>query len=116
MADFREEESLGKVYDSRLAGRLFRYLRPYRGWVILAGLLTLPVSPLAAVGPKLFEVAVDRYIVPCLHNQLPVADGVRGLGWVSLLFVGTLVVGFAFQYLQVRVMQKVGQETMYDLR
>ncbi len=116
MSDFREEEALGKVYDSRLARRLFGYLRPYRNWVIIAGLLTLPVAPLAAVGPRLFEIAVDRYIVPALHNQLPLAEGVRGLGWMSLLFLATLALGFAFQYLQVRVMQKVGQDTMYDLR
>ena len=37
MSDFREEEALGKVYDSRLARRLFGYLRPYRTWVIIAG-------------------------------------------------------------------------------
>jgi ATP-binding cassette, subfamily B, multidrug efflux pump len=116
MSDFREEEALGKVYDSRLARRLFGYLRPYRNWVIVAGLLTLPVAPLAALGPKIFEIAVDRYIVPALHNQLPLAEGVRGLGWMSLLFLATLALGFAFQYFQVRVMQRVGQDTMYDLR
>src|ERR1700722_11263587 len=116
MSDFREEEALGKVYDSRLARRLLRYLRPYRGWVIIAGLLTLPVAPLAALGPKLFEIAVDRYIVPALHSQITRAAAVYGLGWVSLLFLATLALGFAFQYFQVRVMQKVGQDTMYDLR
>src|SRR3984957_13171919 len=116
MSDFREEEALGKVYDSRLARRLLRYLRPYRGWVIIAGLLTLPVAPLAALGPKLFEIAVDRYIVPALHSQIGKATAVHGLGWVSLLFLATLALGFAFQYFQVRVMQKVGQDTMYDLR
>jgi ATP-binding cassette subfamily B multidrug efflux pump len=116
MSDFREEEALGKVYDSRLARRLFRYLRPYRGWVIIAGLLTLPVAPLAAIGPKLFEIAVDRYFVPVLHGQTPRATAVHGLGWISLIYLVTLVLGFAFMYFQVRVMQKVGQDTMYDMR
>src|SRR3984893_8879027 len=116
MSDFREEEALGKVYDSRLARRLLRYLRPYRGWVIIAGLLTLPVAPLAAIGPKLFEIAVDRYFVPVLHGQIPRATAVRGLGWISLIYLATLALGFAFMYFQVRVMQKVGQDTMYDMR
>jgi ATP-binding cassette subfamily B multidrug efflux pump len=116
MSDFREEEALGKVYDSRLARRLFRYLRPYRGWVIIAALLTLPVAPLAAIGPKLFEIAVDRYFVPVLHNQIARATAVRGLGWISLIYLATLALGFAFMYFQVRVMQKVGQDTMYDMR
>jgi ATP-binding cassette subfamily B protein len=116
MSDFREEEALGKVYDSHLARRLFRYLRPYRGRVIIAALLTLPVAPLAALGPKLFEIAVDRYFVPSLHDQITRAAAVHGLGWVSLLYLATLALGFAFMYFQVRVMQRVGQDTMYDLR
>src|ERR1700739_4954643 len=116
MSDFREEEALGKVYDSRLARRLFRYLRPYRGLVAIAALLTLPVAPLAAIGPKLFEIAVDRYFVPVLHNQIARAAAVRGLGWISLIYLATLALGFAFMYFQVRVMQKVGQDTMYDMR
>jgi ATP-binding cassette, subfamily B, multidrug efflux pump len=116
MTDFREEEALGKVYDSHLAKRLFRYLYPYRGWVAIAALLTLPVAPLAAVGPWLFEIAVDRYIVPSVHHEVPQAVAVRGLGWVSLAYMATLALGFAFMYFQVRVMQKVGQDTMYDLR
>ncbi len=116
MSDFREEEALGKVYDSRLARRLFRYLRPYRGWVIIAALLTLPVAPLAAIGPKLFEIAVDRYFVPVIHGQIPGATAIYGLGWISLIYLVTLVLGFAFMYFQVRVMQKVGQDTMYDMR
>jgi ATP-binding cassette, subfamily B, multidrug efflux pump len=116
MSDFREEEALGKVYDSRLAKRLFRYLRPYRSWVAIAALLTIPVAPLAAVGPWLFERAVDLYIVPSIHHQIPQAEAVRGLGWTSLAYLATLVLGFAFMYFQVRVMQKVGQDTMYDMR
>ena len=116
MSDFREEEALGKVYDSRLARRLFRYLRPYRGWVALAALLTLPVAPLAALGPYLFEIAVDRYFVPSLHHQITREAAVLGLGWISLAYLATLALGFAFMYFQVRVMQKVGQDTMYDLR
>jgi len=116
MSDFREEEALGKVYDSHLARRLFRYLRPYRRWVAIAALLTLPVAPLAALGPKLFEMAVDRYFVPVLHDQIATAVAVRGLGWISLAYLATLALGFAFMYFQVRVMQKVGQDTMYDLR
>ena len=116
MSDFREEEALGKVYDSRLASRLFRYLRPYNGWVAIAALLTIPVAPLAAAGPWLFEIAVDRYIVPSLHHQIPQSVAVRGLGWVSLAYFATLALGFAFMYFQVRVMQKVGQDTMYDMR
>ena len=30
MSDFREEEKLGKLYDTQLTRRLMKYLRPYR--------------------------------------------------------------------------------------
>jgi ATP-binding cassette subfamily B multidrug efflux pump len=116
MSDFREEEALGKLYDRRTARRLFRYLRPYKSWVVLATFLTLPIAPLAAVGPKLFQLAVDRYIIPALRNELSLDLAVRGIGWMSLLLIASLGFGFLFQYVQIRVMQKVAQETMYDLR
>lgn len=116
MSDFREEEALGKVYDSRLARRLFRYLRPYRGWVVIAALLTIPIAPLNAIGPYLFKVAVDRYIVPALRHEVVPSAAVVGLGWISVIFFVSLVLGFAFMYFQVRVMQRVGQDTMYDMR
>jgi len=116
MSDFREEEALGKAYDWRHARRLMGYLRPYAKWVTFAALLTIAVAPLAAAGPKIFEIAVDRYIVPTLHGSLSRAAGGRGIAEMSLLYLATLAGGFFFQYLQMRVMQKVGQDTMYDLR
>ncbi len=116
MSDFREEEALGKAYDSHLARRLMGYLRPYARWVVIAGLLTLPIAPLVAAGPKLFQLAVDDYIVPALRDQLTAAQAMRGVGFLSVLYLAALVLGFLFQYLQIRVMQKVGQSTMYDIR
>jgi len=60
MSDFREEEALGKIYDSHLVRRLFGYLRPYKGWVTLAALLTVPVAPLAAAGQNIIYAPQDR--------------------------------------------------------
>ena len=50
MSDFREEEALGKAYDSQLLRRLMTYLRPYMGSVVFAVFLTLLVGPLEVVG------------------------------------------------------------------
>ena len=46
MSDFREEEALGKAYDSQLLRRLMTYLRPYKWSVVFAVFLTLLVGPL----------------------------------------------------------------------
>ncbi|HEX2715885.1 MAG TPA: ABC transporter ATP-binding protein [Candidatus Acidoferrales bacterium] len=116
MSDFREEEALGKAYDAQLTRRLLGYLRPYKWRVLLALALTLLINPLELVSPYLFKVAVDSYIVPAIGKQLALRAGLVGLGWVTLGFLTALVVGFALQYAQITVMQRVGQQTMYDLR
>ncbi|HTV59022.1 MAG TPA: ABC transporter ATP-binding protein [Verrucomicrobiae bacterium] len=116
MSDFREEEKLGKIYDSRLTRRLFHYLRPYRWQVAAAIALTLGVTAMELVGPFLFHVAVDDYLLPGQAGTIPRHYAMVGLAWVVAAFLGALLAGFALQYLQVRIMQWVGQETMYDLR
>jgi len=116
MSDFREEEKLGKAYDSHLTRRLMQYMKPYKAQVWFALLLTLVVTPLEAVSPYLFAVALDRYIVPVTTGALTFAAGMHGLGWVTLIFFSALILSFAVQYVQVRVMQNVGQKTMYDMR
>jgi ATP-binding cassette subfamily B multidrug efflux pump len=116
MSDHREEEALGKIYDARLTRRLLHYMRPYAGKVGLALALTLAVTPLEFISPKLFQVALDRFIVPVTQHRIAFAAGMRGLEWVSAAFLAALVLSFGLQYVQMRLMQSVGQETMYDLR
>jgi ATP-binding cassette subfamily B protein len=116
MSDFREEEALGKAYDSQLLQRLMTYLRPYMGSVVFAVFLTLLVGPLEVVGPYLFGFGVDKYIVPGTNGSLAAANALHGIALVSLGFLAALLLSFAVQYLQVRIMQNVGQQTLYDLR
>src|ERR1700722_9811981 len=103
MSDFREEEKLGKAYDSHLTRRLLQYMKPYKAQVWLALLLTLVVTPLEALPPALFLVALDWYIVPVTKGALTFAVGMRGLGLVTLINLAALLFSFAMQYLQVRV-------------
>ncbi len=116
MSGHHEEEALGKAYDARLTRRLLHYLRPYKWRVIFALALTLAVTPLELVPPYLFKVAVDSYIVPGMHGAVARTVAYSGLNWVIQVFLVTLALGFAVQYIQIRVMQRVGQETMYDMR
>lgn len=116
MSDFREEEKLGKLYDSQLTRRLMTYLRPYVRGVVLAVSLSVVVTALEITGPFLFHVAIDGYILPGASGAKPRHAALMGLIWVSLAYLGTVLASFALQYTQVRIMQWVGQQTMYDLR
>jgi ATP-binding cassette subfamily B multidrug efflux pump len=116
MSDFREEEKLGKLYDSQITRRLTRYLRPYRLQVAVAVSFSLGIMALEILGPYLFSVGIDRYIIPGFDGKIARAAAVLGLVWIAAAYAGSILASFGLQYAQVRIMQWVGQETMYDLR
>jgi ATP-binding cassette subfamily B protein len=116
MSDFREEEKLGKLYDSQLTRRLLEYLRPYKWQVVLAVSFTLAITAVEILGPFLFSVGIDRYIIPGFAGKIARTAAILGLVWVAAAYAGSILASFALQYVQVRIMQWVGQETMYDLR
>jgi ATP-binding cassette, subfamily B, multidrug efflux pump len=116
MSDFREEEKLGKLYDSQITHRLMQYLRPYRLQVIGALSFTLGITALEIAGPYLFHIGIDDYIVPGVGGKLPRNIALLGLLWVVVAYAGSILASFGLQYVQVRIMQWVGQKTMYDLR
>jgi len=116
MSDLHEEEALGKAYDSRLMRRLLKYLKPYRWRVVLALALVAVVTPLELAPPAIFQKAIDGYLVPAMNQAFPESKAWMGVIWLSLLFLAVLSFDFLAQYVQIRIMQRVGQQTMYDMR
>ena len=116
MSNIQEEEALGKAYDSRLMKRLLEYMRPYAWRVFLALALVMVVTPLELAPPVLFQKAIDNYLVPGMNGILALSSAWRGVLWISLLYFGVLGFDFLAQYIQIRIMQRVGQQTMYDMR
>jgi ATP-binding cassette subfamily B multidrug efflux pump len=116
MSNIHEEEKLGKAYDARLMRRLLQYLRPYKWRVVLAMTLVAVVTPLELAPPWLFWKAIDGYFTPALKHLIPETRAWRGIEWISLVFLVVLVSNFLAQYAQIRIMQRVGQQTMYDMR
>jgi ATP-binding cassette subfamily B protein len=115
-ANPHEEEALGKAYDSRLMKRLLRYMAPYKWWVVLALGLVAVVTPLELAPPFMFKNAIDRYFVPAMRGTVGEAEAWRGILIISLIYFAVLVFDFLAQYAQIRIMQRVGQQTMYDMR
>src|ERR1700694_3247054 len=116
MSNLHEEEALGKGYDSRLMRRLLQYMKPYRWRVALALVMVAIVTPLELAPPLIFRKAIDDYFVPALNHVVPEASAWSGIGWLGLLFLAVLAFDFLAQYVQIRIMQRVGQQTMYDMR
>jgi ATP-binding cassette, subfamily B, multidrug efflux pump len=116
MSDFREEEKLGKIYDTHLTRRIAKYLRPYRWHVAAAVSMSLAYAAMELAGPYLFHVAIDWFIVPGLGGSIGAKAAIRGLLWAVFAYMISLFASFGIQFGQVRIMQWVGQETMYDLR
>jgi ATP-binding cassette, subfamily B, multidrug efflux pump len=116
MSTGHEEEALGKAYDSRLMRRLLQYLRPYRWRVVLALALVAVVTPLELAPPRLFQLAIDRYFTPAIRGSIAGNAAWRGVEIISVVFLFVIVFDFLAQYIQIRIMQRVGQQTMYDMR
>lgn len=104
---FVEDDAVGKVYDRRLAGRLFAYVRPYRGLVVAAVALLLVDGLLQLVGPWLTALVIDRAI-PTQDTGLVVQ--------AALLFLLTLALQFGAQYGETILTALLGQRVMHDLR
>jgi ATP-binding cassette subfamily B multidrug efflux pump len=116
MSNPHEEEALGKAYDSRLMRRLLQYMKPYKWRVVLALILVAVVTPLELAPPLIFRKAIDSYFTPALNHVIPEASAWSGIGWLSVILLGVLIFDFLAQYAQLRIMQRVGQQTMYDMR
>ncbi len=104
---FDENEALGKAYDARLMRRLWTFVDPYRGRVLLALALLVGESLAAIAPPYLLQQAIDG----------PLTEGRPSGVWLYFwLFVLAAIASFGFRYAQAFVMQTVGQQVMVDLR
>ncbi|TFH65829.1 MAG: ABC transporter ATP-binding protein [Candidatus Zixiibacteriota bacterium] len=105
--DYREEDKLGKGYDSKLMSRLLQYLKPYRRYVALAITLLVISSAFGLAGPYLVKIAIDNYIT---------ASDFGGLQQIALIYLLFLFVQFFTDYGQLYIMEWIGQHAMFDLR
>lgn len=102
-----DDDVVGKVYDSRLARRLFAYARPYRSLVAAALALLLVDGLLQLVGPLATRAVID--------DALPNRDFAL-LTTLTALFALSLVASFACAYGETLLTSLLGQRVMHDLR
>ncbi|MGD0586562.1 MAG: ABC transporter ATP-binding protein [Oryzomonas sp.] len=102
-----EEEIAGKAYDTRLLARFARYVAPYRTEVATV-LITIPLVAASRLAqPWIIKLAIDGHIT---------TGRLGGLGRIALAFLGVLLSESLLSFLQVYLLQSVGQRVMADMR
>ncbi len=102
-----DDEAAGAAYDSRLTGRLIRYLKPYRVHTIWAVVFMSLSSLLHVAGPWLIGRAID--------------DGVRNgslvnLRWWTLAFIIAAVAEWVTNVARIQLMAYAGTKVVADMR
>ncbi len=101
------DEVLSKKIDPKILKRLLAFFKPYKKFIIVATILTITISALAALRPRLTPIAIDDKIA---NGDLP------GLQMIILIMLGTLVVQGIIQYGMTYLTSWIGQKIIFDLR
>jgi len=118
----QEEEALGKVYDSRMIGRLWHYIAPYRWQVALTIGMVAPMFMLELAPAWVVKSGLERLLTPDAVGQgrlswlLEPPQGIWIGLWTALLYVGISLIASGFQLLHMIIMARTGQSAMRDLR
>ncbi len=102
-----EEEIAGKAYDTALLRRFARYVAPYRMSITVVVLILPLVAACRLAQPWIIKLAIDGHIIT---GQL------AGLEHIALGFLGILLAESLLSFLEVYLLQSVGQRVMSDMR
>lgn len=103
----QSEEFYDKPLDPRVAKRLIGFIAPYNRQLLFSAFLMLVAVSSSTIGPYLVKVAIDDGLV---------AGDYAALLRVVLLYLGLSIVRWGFIYWRVKIMARVGQSVIYDLR
>ncbi|NWF63329.1 MAG: ABC transporter ATP-binding protein [Chloroflexi bacterium] len=103
----RSEEQLDKGYDPKVAQGLMQFLKPYAGHMIFALVLIVIVTAAAVSGPYFVKLAIDEGIA---------ANDPLALRNIALAYLIVSIIQLGFNYWRVRIMARVGQHVLYDVR
>ncbi|MBK8550528.1 MAG: ABC transporter ATP-binding protein [Ignavibacteria bacterium] len=102
-----EDDVLTRKVDPKIMRRLLSFFKPYTKYIVIATVLTITISALAALRPRLTPIAIDDKI---MNKDFP------GLQYIILIMLGTLVVQGLIQYVMTYLTSWIGQKIIYDLR
>lgn len=101
------DEVLETPFDFRHLKRSFKYMKKYKGKMILALVLSVFAAISGLLGPLITQYALDHTIPQKNIGQLVL---------LSLLLAATLAISIAFSNIRSRIMTVVGQDIIFDIR
>jgi ATP-binding cassette, subfamily B, multidrug efflux pump len=121
-AQQQDDDVVGKAYDARLMRRLLTYLYPYKLPAFVSLIAILIKATCDVLGPYLTEVAIDRYM--SAHPSPKSAFLARwlsnnpatGITEIAMIYLGSLLLSYLFEFIQTYLMQWTGQKIMFDMR
>jgi ABC-type multidrug transport system fused ATPase/permease subunit len=115
-----EEEALGRAYDARLMARLWHFVSPYRGEVLLTLALVVPGFLLELAPAWIVKTGLDHLVgaggSSRFERWLEPPAGWPPFAWLAGIYLAVMVAGSAVAYWNALVMSRTGQAAMRDLR
>ncbi len=88
--------------------RLLAYFKPYVGWVILGIILAFVLNVAELANPYIMKIVIDDYIVGGNRSVSIVALG--------LAYLGAVLIGAVCSFIQVVLLNSIGQKIMHTIR
>ena len=106
-----------KMSTKEMLPRIYKYLKPQMGWVLLALLFSFLNVALDVIAPKFMQGVIDE--IQHKARIIDVLNSVSAPTYVIILAVSMFtltILGQAFIFLETLVLNKAGQKVVYDLR
>jgi ATP-binding cassette, subfamily B, multidrug efflux pump len=103
-----KEEMFGRAFDGRIMSRIWGFVRPYRRLFI--------ISVVAVLIFTLTQLAIPLVIRSAIDDGLLAADGRSALIRATILFAVIILINFAASYVQERVVGRVAENVLFDIR
>ncbi|HXF85040.1 MAG TPA: ABC transporter ATP-binding protein [Anaerolineales bacterium] len=103
----QSEEQLDKGYDPKVARGLLQFVKPYAGQILISLVFMIIVTTAGVAGPYFVKLAIDEGIA---RNDL------TALRNIVLVYLVVSIIQLITNFLRVRIMSRVGQHILYDVR
>jgi len=103
----QSEDLLDKGYDPKVARGLLQFLKPYYGQMLISLFFMIIVTAAAVSGPYFVKLAIDEGIAK--NNLVALRN-------IALVYLAVSAIQLVTNILRVRMMSRVGQHVLYDVR